>query len=592
MSLCYTRADENQTVLLRRDLLVLVVILLAYVCIAWQSIQAPLVIGDDTAELAYIRSKPLFSQLAQYDCFFFFRPFKNLLFISFDALLPFGLAACRILAIAIGIASAMPVYNLFRRLLQNPAAVLSATACWLLAPTLVSCTSWLSCVNIQAMTGFAAGAMLLALRASELCGKLRFLCLACAWLTTGLALLCYEGAVCLPALVFAVHFYLEPARLRERRAWYTYLTIGSVVVLYLLLRALRTNVPHQLVNFNFGEMSNLQVVAAAPWFLFQHFSIWFWPFGQQAILGSYRLEQVSTALLVVLWLGLITGALACIWLRPRMLGLGLAWSLLAFLPMSNLFAFRNGPYGDYYLALASMGLCLCMGWIVHALIERSRHDRSAYLALLLIACWRLAATGESVVWSQAWNNGETILCNTLQTFPQAFSVMNEYARLCLRKEDYDACQVWTDRSVLLAPHNRDVHELRALVADHHGDLPLARQELDLFMQYGGTHESWGWYFQGYLLDERMGDTNAAARCYQQAIDHRITWSADVLDAQSALAFFALQRGDLKTAIADWEQIVQIDPARTCLRQNLVRAYRALGENKKAQQQLDFLQQPL
>ena len=568
----------------RSHLAILGMILLAYVLIVWHALQAPLMIGDDTAQLAYIRSHPALWQIAQYDCFYFFRPAKNLLFLGFNALLPLGLPACRLLAVVLGLLSALSVHLLFRRLLRAPYAALSATACWLLAPTMLACTVWLSCVNIQVMIGLAAAAVLLFLKACERTTDAHGrLLLAGAWAASLLALLCYEGAVVLPGLLVLLLFFLYPERLRERRIWRAGAVLVSALVLYLLLRTCRTPTAYRMAPVNFGEMTDWQVIAAAPWFFFQHLSIWLWPFGRQAVLGGYVLGQVSPWLLGCAWvaaLALITGTLL---LRRRLpiASLGVAWCLVAFLPVSNILAFRNGPYGDYYFALPSLGLALAFGWGVGALAARRQWLRGAGLALAAVVIWRLAAVGESAAWARAWNDPKAMLDRTVRTFPRAFGAINEYARVCYRQGAYDECLALTDRSLALAPCRRDAYELRALVAERRGDVTQAQKELERFMQYGGTDESWGWFFQGYLLDEHLGDTNGATRCYRQAVAHRVGWTPDVLQAMTTLGFFAAQRGDRREAVDLWEQVLRADPAQQAARQNLVRAYLENGETNRA-----------
>jgi len=577
----------------RLHLLLFVVVLLTYVLIAWQSMHAPIFVLDDAAEFAFVRFWTSWAALWQHDCFLFFRPVKNLCFLMFNVLRPSGIEPCRLLVIGIGLLSAVAVHALFRRLLRQPVACLAATACWLLAPTMVSCTAWLSCVNIQIMAGLAAVSLRLFLDARDRAGASGACRLAGVWLTSLLAMLCYEGAVCLPALFVLLDYFRCPERLRTRRAWRTYAMLGSALLFYLSLRSLRGAVPQQILSPSFGEMADGQVIVAAPWFFFQHFSIWLWPFGRQAILGGYVPGQVSPLLLGCAWLGVAALAAGCLWLRRRLAfaALGVSWCLAAFLPMSNILAFRNGPYSDYYLALASMGLALAFGWLVGVLAQRRAYARGALLALVVVATWRVAAVGESLAWSQAWNDPETIFRHTLRTFPQAFGTINEYARICYRRGALDECQALTDRALALAPHNRDSYELRALVAERRGDIALARAELERFMQYGGANESWGWYFQGHLLDERLGDTNGAIRCYRQAVACRTGWSPEVLDSMCALAFFAAQRGDCREAIALWEQVVRIDPGRKQVRQNLVRAYLEAGDKAKAHEHWELFTKP-
>ena len=568
-------------------------VLLAYVVIAWQSIQAPLFVLDDGAELAYIRSHPSLAELFQHDCFLFFRPGKNLCFLAFSALLPMGMTACRLLVVLIGVGSALAVLALFRQLLPKSGMALAAIACWLLAPTLVTVTAWLSAVNILLMTGLSAASLLLFLRSRASTGRKSLQQLAGAGFAALLAMFCYEGAVCLPALMVLLEFYLHPARAWSLRSFRAYALFAAALVLYLVLRHLRSVGGQQLLCGNFGAATDLQVALAAPWFFFQHFLIWLWPFGHQAIIGSYFHGQVPTGMLVCAWVGAIVLAAGCLLLRRMpVVALGLAWYLVAFLPMSNLLAFRNGPYGDYYLALASMGLALAFGWTIGTLFECARQGRSLLVVVVVLGGWRLAAAGESLAWSRAWNEPERVLQRTLATFPTAFSAMNEYARLLYQAGDNDGCLAWTDRALALAPHCLSSFELRALVAVRQGKFEQAQVEVDRFLQFGGAGQSWGWYFKGYLLDEQMGDTNGAIRCYQQAVAQRIGWTTDVLDAMNALAFFAVQKGDRRTAIDLWEQVVRADPGRVQVRQNLVRAYAESGDRERAQQQLEIVQKEL
>ena len=442
------------------------------------------------------------------------------------------------------------------------------------------------------MTGMAAVSILLYLEGRERAGASGTVYLVGSWLTSLLAMLCYEGAVCLPGLVVLIDFFLFPERLRSKRSWRVYAGLLSALVLYLLLRAMRGAVAQQILCGNFGDAANWQIVVAAPWFFFQHLWSWLWPFERQAVIGGYCWREVSPLLLGCAWLGALALAAGC-WLLRRLFAmgaLGVAWCLVAFLPMSNLLAFRNGPYGDYYLALSGMGLALAFGWAIGQLAAHGPRVRGALLALVALSLWRLAAVGEGLAWSYAWNDPGELLQRTLRTFPQAFSAMNEYGRLLYCEGAIDACQAWADRASAIAPHNRDSYVLHVLVAERHGNIELARQQLDHYMQCGGETESWGWYFKGYILDEHLGDTNGAIRCYQQAIANRTGWwSPEVLDSMGALAFFAAQRGDRHEAIDLWEQVLRVEPGRNRVRQNLVRAYHELGDEARAKQHWILLQ---
>lgn len=584
---CAAGAPKN----VRLHRLLFVAVMLAYVLIAWQSVAAPLFVLDDADELTYVRTGRHFSTFFLYDFYSFFRPVKNLLFLAFEHLARHGLYAARLLAIGVGLASLAAVNALFRRLLRDPAAALLASACWLLAPSMVSCTAWLSCVNIQAMAGAAALAVTLYLRSRERSASADPASLAGAWLAALLAMFSYEGAVCLPGVVFAVDFFLYPERLRARATWRAYGVLFTALLAYLALRAMRGI--SCTLNGSFTPMADWQVSVTAAWFTLQHLEIWLWPFGRQAAFGGYFWGQVPPVSLALAWAGVAGLGALCLLGRRRFAvpALGLAWFFIGFLPTSNLLAFRNGPYGDYYMAFASLGLALAVAWALRALAAAARLQTAAVWAapaFVLIAVWRLAAVGESVVWSHAWQSPHTVLERSHRTFPQAFDVINELARSHYQRGEYEASLALTGECLALAPERRVAYMLRALIAERRGKIEEAARNLQQFRKLARDMDPWGWYFQGYLDETYLADTNGAVRCYHQAVKLGQRWSDDVLGSLSALALLAAQQGDAERAIALWEQNLRVKPDRTEDRHNLMVTYARTGRQAQAAAQRAIL----
>src|SRR6202012_722632 len=119
--------------------------------------------------------------------------------------------------------------------------------------------------------------------------------------------------------------------------------------------------------------------------------------------------------------------------------LGVIWFLLAFAPMSNVLGFRNGPYCDSYIALASVGAAVAFAAILRALwpAEMTGTARFAALAIVtLLIASRVGAAFEAADWSYAWNDPAVAYERSLATFPQAFDAMTELAKLYEAREEY------------------------------------------------------------------------------------------------------------------------------------------------------------
>ena len=563
---------------------------LVYVAIHVGAWQAPLCFLDDTGELFYVRSGLGWHDLLTHDFYGFFRPMKNLFFLGIDGLLRSGgTAPAHALAIGVGLASLLAVNQLFRRLLGNPWTALTASALWLLAPTLVSCTAWLSSVNIQAMTGLMAVAVLLHLRASAPAASAGQQRVAWAGLAVCslLAMLCYEGAVCLPLLLVATDLWLQPDRTRSRPARQGYVVAALMLVLFLALRAMGGD--RGQLSGSFAEISRWQVAVSSAHFMLLHLGIWLWPFGRQALFGGYYWGQVSGAALAMEWLTLALMAAAVLgWRRraPRVT-LGLAWFFIAFAPMSNVLGFKNGPYGDYYMAGASLGLALSGAAGAEALVRLAASAQRGWRTMLAISAltlgigWRLAATVESADWAQAWNNPITLLERSASTFPEAFDVLTELAKQRVEQGRYAESRALAERAMALAPKRGGAYAVLAVVADRCGDTPASWAALRRFLDLSKSHSAWGWFFAGYLSEERDHDPVRAESYYREALGRKEAWTADHVSAAEALGLLLASHGRPAEAIPFLQRAVALAPDHALPQHNLAVALCQSGRKNEA-----------
>ena len=538
--------------------------------------------ADDRQELVFVRGLPSFGALFGADVFGLFRPVKNLLFRLFVAMSPLGVDACRLVGIAIGIASFFPVLALCRRILGNEWKAVLAASVWLLSPTIVSSAAWLSCVNIQLMVAFAALAMI---------------CHDAAWdgdtfhskqivfaeLFLFLALVSYESAVALVPLLFLFDFYLRPTRIRSRSARTAYGTYAGVAAAYLLLRhAFRAST---MVNGSFTEIERWQLVVSSPWFTWQHFASWFWPFGRFTVFGSYQWGQESWAVLVscaVLFLALLAFAIVARKKLP-VLSFSVLFALFAFAPVSNCLGLKNGPYGDYYLTLPAVGLAAGCVEAASLLLRSKGRMRTALFAIAAaFALVRLFAVPEAARWAWLWGRGTDAYYASVLCFPDCFSNKQMLSTLLFNAGRHDeALEFGRDVEKQIGSNSHQmggIHLLRALYALRtEKDAEKAFREIDKCHEVNtvGASENTLHFYRGCVFEDLKNDETTAEKEYELALAGK--WNIDSVPCADRLARLKAVHGERDKAIALWERAAILEPSNASVLWNLSIAYREAGD---------------
>ncbi|MGH7951491.1 MAG: tetratricopeptide repeat protein, partial [Limisphaerales bacterium] len=564
--------------------------LLAYVAIGAFSIHAPFFPLDDRGELYLVRASGSWSSLLGTDLYHFFRPVKNLLFAAYNWLYYHGgMVPVRTVALVIGLFSAWAVFKLCCRLLANRGWALVATAIWLLSPTLVASYVWLSASNILLMTGLAATALIchdLACESEELMTErpkltggiwsvLAVLCLS-------LALFTYEGAVSVVALFFAMDWYLHPARLRRVSTWRRYLLYGLALFIYLVLRHQAQSTEY--VHGGFSRVSRLEAALSSGYFTMLHAGIWLWPFDRMAVIGGYYWGQVPMAELAACSLIALAALVFSILCRRRYphVALGILWFLLAFAPMSNVLGFRNGPYCDSYIALASVGIAIAFAAILRALWPLRMTGTARIISgaiIILVVASRSAAVVEAAAWSYTWNDPFMAYECSVRTFPQAFDAITELAKRYEARGEYRKADELAAKSIKLAPDRSGPYAVRAVVAEREGRIQDALKWLAIYRNYKPSI-AWGLTFEADIYANHLGQPKRAEALYQEAIAQR-PWSQDALRAAYELAYMQAEQGHRAEAISLWEELLAYQPNDKVLHWDLSIAYAQQGDQKRA-----------
>lgn len=565
----------------------LLLVPLIYATVLSFSLSAEWFPADDGQELVFVRGIPSIGALFKADAFGLFRPVKNLLFRLFVAMSPLGVKSCRLVGIAIGVASFFPVLALCRRVFGNEWKATLAVTIWILSPTLVSSTAWMSGVNIQLMAAFSALSLVYhdAAWDSYSFNPKR---IVIAGLFLFLALVSYESAIALVPLLFLFDFYLRPNRIRSRSAWMSYGTYATVAAVYLLLRhVFRAST---MVNGSFTELERWQLVVSSPYFTWQHFESWFWPFGHFSVLGSYQWGQAPWPVLggcVVFFSGILLFAIAT---RKRLptLSFCILFSLVAFAPVSNCLGLKNGPYGDYYMTLPSIGLAAGFVEVLDILLSSKGRLRAVSLAIVFFSiCIRLFSVPEAARWARLWGRGESAFAESLRNYPNWFSNKQMLTRLLFDKGEHDeALRLGSEIENQIGSSSHQmggIYILRALHAlQTEKDAEKALREIDKCHEVNtvGASETTLHFYRGCVFEDLKNDETTAEKEYELALAGK--WNIDSVPCADRLARLKAIHGERDEAIALWERAAKLEPSNASVLWNLSIAYREAGDLERAE----------
>ncbi len=303
-----------------------------------------------------------------------------------------------------------------------------------------------------------------------------------------------------------------------------------------------------------------------------------------AVIGGYYWEQVPMRELGACYLIVLAAAVFSILYRRRYphVTLGILWYLLAFAPMSNIFGFRNGPYCDSYIALASVGAAIAFAAILRALwpLKMTGVARAGAIGIIaLLIGSRAAAVFEAASWSYAWNDPVVVYERAMHTFPQAFDAMSELAKIYVSRGEYRTADELAEKSIELGPDRSVPYAVRAVVAEQDGRIQDALKLAAIYSSYAPS-SSWAFTFQGDIYANHLKQPERAEEFYRQAIT-QWPWQEDALRAAYELAYMEAQQGHRKEAISLWEKLLIYNPNDGVLHWDLALAYRAQGDEKLA-----------
>ena len=537
--------------------------------------------SDDLNQLAFVRYAPSIWTLFGHDSFHLFRPVKNLIFLGFLHLEPLGVKWCRLLGMAIGVLSFFPVLSLFQRIFGSKWKAIASAAVWLLSPTLVSSVAWLSCLNIQIMAVFAALAIVNHDAGwdndSFHPGRI-----ALAALFLFFALTSYECAIAVVPLLFLFDVLLRPGRIRTRSARGAHTLYWMIMALYLVLRFLAGTKGD--MSGGWAQATKGQLIVSAPYFTTLHFMNWFWPFGRFTVLGGYTWGSVPFAILAgcgLLAIGVFALALL-MWRTRPVLSFCVFFAGIGFAPVGNWFGFGNGPYGDYYLTLASVGIAAgCVEAADFFLHVRGGWRGPALAVIVFFVAIRAAAVFEAAHWATLWSDGALAFDASIRHYPSVRSNHDAVTALLRQEDNYEKALEMANRIAETGVTNSammaNIHLARAIHAinvEQNAEVAMEFIDKATEADVRGLLATLCHFYRGCVFEDVRFDMETAEHEYELALAGG--WSPEVVPCADRLARIKAIRGERDNAIELWERAIQVDPNNETALWNLSIAYRKEG----------------
>ena len=575
--------DDARSNKLRQFLCFLVPIV--YVAEMLPSVAGKLFPVDDPPEMDFVRTATPLQLLTGQDAFGYFRPVKNLLWLLFSELAPLGVEWFHIVAIAFGVLSFFPVLSLCLRITDSVWKALAAASIWLLSPTLVSSAAWLSGLNIQVMAAFAALSLVFHDKAWD-GGSFHPSRVALAGGFLFLALVSYECAIAVVPVLLLFDFILRPGRLAEARARTAHATYWTIAAVYLVLRTAASS--RTETQGLWAQADRWQLVISSPWFTLQHFSSWFWPFGRFTVLGGYRWGDISFWTLAGCSAFGLLALVGAVLLRRKTPALSfcILFSIASFAPVSNCLGTGNGPYGDYYLTLASVGLAAGCVEIASLLSEiRGKCRIAAWLVVFLFVLTRIAAAAESARWARLWSDGIAAHEESCRNFPDWVSnkvfVLGTLSNEGRFREALDLCEIIEKELSPESPMMSQVLRIRALhalIVEKNAEKALSLLDRCALLSKTEVESKLVHYYRGCVFEDLTGNEQSAESEYEAALQGRL--GVDLVPCADRFARLKAIRGERLEAIALWERAIVLAPDNVMLLWNLSVACAQEGQDRR------------
>ena len=272
--------------------------------------------------------------------------------------------------------------------------------------------------------------------------------------------------------------------------------------------------------------------------------------------------------------------------RPA-LSFGVFFSILGLAPVCNCLGLGNGPYGDYYLTLASIGLAIgsieVAWWMTKT---KGRLRMPAVLIVTAFAVVRLAAVPEAARWAHLWTRYDLAYAEAAKNFPDSLQNKSGAVQDCVNEGRWEeALEIGQQIENTVGPDSpkmTGIYLVRAAYATNvEKDANKAFSFLDRAesVNSGNISENHIHLLRGLVYDDVLDDGTLAEREFEAALGG--TWDRDAARCANRLGRRLAMRGENSRAIELWEKASKVNPNDVAVLWNLFNAYHDAGDHDRA-----------
>ena len=523
----------------------------------------------------------------------YYRPLQAVTYLLDYRLWGLSPAGFRATGVAIHAGVALLLYRLGCTMLGSPRAALAAALAFAVHPIHTEAVAYVAGRSDPLAAACMLGALVCVAerRATALAPAL-----------FGLALLAREAAMVLPLLVVLVEL-ARPDRDAARLPTALRRAVPYVIVLAVYLLVRRAVVGDGAASLTTAIYPLATRLLTFPGVIVRYLALLVAPVGlhmERTLAPATSLldPAVIGAALVVAGLG---GAIAAAWRPARPLAFGLAWFLVALLPVSGIVPLATFM-AEHWLYVPSMGIFLAAGWAVDRLATGGARWALPAGAVALVAYAALTArrnldwrddlalfeatslyapnsvrvqAGLGLAYKRRGRTGEAIAAyeQALALGPSAFQsgvVHNNLGNLYRQLGRLDDSQRELEAAVQADPGSSDARNNLAatLIAMGRADdaLRILEEALARDPNAAATHTNLG------ALYAQRGQIDRARSAFERAL----LLDPNSADAHNNMGSIYLGLGDLAQAEREYRAALRIDPGATKARANLDEVMRRRG----------------
>jgi Flp pilus assembly protein TadD len=391
-----------------------------------------------------------------------------------------------------------------------------------------------------------------------------------------------EIAVSLPALLVLLEVYRSgegPLAPRLRRALPVFLCMAAVLATYLIVRwSVLGTVTGEVAAPALRELTpgERMLTALSVWTQYLRLMVFPWSlsadYGPGVIMVARSLtpQVLAGAAVLAAWLG---GAVL-LFRRAPVASLGLAWFVIAVLPVSNLVIPSGVILAERTLYLPSVGASLVLAAVIAAAHATAERRRRRWATVLAVAAG-IALFGRTVSRIPSWLDSFTVVSTLAREHPESYvALQHRAAGLNRIGESAEAARV-LEAAVALVPNH---YGLRVELGGLYARLRQEERAQELLREAIARDPGQPTAYR--LLAEQLIRLGRADEGHAVALEGLARAGSD-RELWSLVSEAYISRGDLEAAVRARQAALGMDPASAHDWGRLAELYRALGRPEDA-----------